>query len=359
MPATPVALYPLPFSKMRTGGASMNAIFGPVQGGFIVNPATAEDQGLPIVENIYVDLVGPAALVRTETTFPVPPGEKFTIPPGSTTNVSVNAESTGHLFAGVLWQEPTPYPPVPPPGPFPPPGPTTLTKVMPSYLYEQYADDDDLQAMVAAYNAVGQEYVDWFVDINLPIYTSPTITGGLLDWVAQGLYGISRPTLSSGKNRFVGPLNTYGYNQTPLNTQVEIGPTDYAATSDDIFKRIITWHFYKGDGKVFDVQWLKRRIMRFLIGVNGTAPPIADTSQIGVSFGVDNQVDIRLVSGNRTLTGGAFANGFGYNQPVPLNSITSTFASVAPLQNAAIFKEAVDSGVLELPFQFTYNVTIG
>ena len=42
------------------------------------------------------------------------------------------------------------------------------------------------------------------------------------------------------------------------------------AVTDDVFKRILTWHFYKGDGKNFSVRWLKRRIWRFLQGANGT-----------------------------------------------------------------------------------------
>ncbi len=106
--------------------------------------------------------------------------------------------------------------PTPQTGTFPPSGPTTLTSLgqpgsatwVGSYLYQEYADDDDLQAFVAAFNSFANQYDAFFATIMLPVYTNPLIVGALLDWVALGIYGMIRPSLSSGRNLDVGPFNT-------------------------------------------------------------------------------------------------------------------------------------------------------
>ena len=78
-----------------------------------------------------------------------------------------------------------------------------------SYLYQHYADDDDLQAFVASYNALAQQYLNWYNQIGLPYYPSALVQGTLLDWVAAGLYGMVRPLLPSGSIRWVGALGTF------------------------------------------------------------------------------------------------------------------------------------------------------
>src|ERR1700675_581252 len=116
------------------------------------------------------------------------------------------------------------FPPTPQSGTFPPSGPTTLTVPIPSYLYQEYADDADLQAFVGAFNALAGVYVTWFANVPLAAYTNAAISGPLLDWVAQGIYGMTRPVLSSGKFTSKGPYNTYAYNTWPLNKLRIIGP---------------------------------------------------------------------------------------------------------------------------------------
>lgn len=205
---------------------------------------------------------------------------------------------------------------------------TTVTKVIPAYVYQEYSDDSDVQAFFAAYNGMAQQYVDWFNALNLPVYTGAPIIGALLDWVGQGLYGITRPVLTTGHGRLQGPLNTYTPNQLSLNRRrIKGGGTFYTVT-DDIYKRVLTWHLYKGDGKIFSVFWLKRRILRFLVGVNGTDTPlgmIPSAQSISVTFGAGHAVHITL-----------------------------------PLLNpiSMIFQNAVSSGAIELPFQFTYTITL-
>lgn len=352
----PFNIIPAATTRIPQGGKAVTAMFGPMLGGIITNPYTAEDQAVDTVEVLWVDLVQDASPTNT-TSYPLQPGQTYTLPRGDVTSVSVYAETTGHRFSAVVFQPVVPYPPAPQGGTFPPSEPTSLRFTIPSYLYQQYNDDENLQAFVRSYNELSQEYVNWFNDINLPIYTSDTITGDLLDWVAQGLYGVYRPALSSGQNRNIGPLNTYAFNELTYNTIRTIGPNDIAVTSDDVFKRIITWGFYKGDGRVINVRWLKRRIMRFLNGLNGTSYNVDQTYQISVTFGVNNQVNIRLLNGQRNITGGAFYNGFALNE-MPYNQLESFFTNYTLLANAQIFKEAVDFSVLELPFQFDYVVTI-
>ncbi len=203
-----------------------------------------------------------------------------------------------------------------------------LTATIPSYLYQQYADDVDLQAFVASYNVLAQEYVDWFSTISLPVYTGPLIEGSLLDWVAEGLYGIRRPTLS--------------------------GTT---VVDDDVFKRVISWHFFKGDGQVFNIRWLKRRVMRFLEGTDGTDPGVNQTYQISVWFSGTNTVNINVLGGIAVVTGGLLFNAAQYNTK-QYNQLDLNITQYVDTTLAQTLKEAIDAGVLELPFQFEWVVGV-
>jgi hypothetical protein len=60
-----------------------------------------------------------------------------------------------------------------------------LQQVIPSYLFLEYSDDQDLQAFVASFNSLAQGYLDWFRNTPLGLYTSPNITGPLLDWILR------------------------------------------------------------------------------------------------------------------------------------------------------------------------------
>jgi len=350
-----VQLWPLVRSTVRSPGVPEIVAYGPMIGGLIQNPPTPEDQGLTSIENLYVSLVDPASTIESGTTYLVPPGSFFTIPPGNIRNVYVNAPSGGHRFSGVAIYEAPNFTEAS--DQFGPTGPVTLTNVIPSYLYVQYADDDDLQAFVRAYNEMAQQYVTWFATISLPVYTSNTINSALLDWVAEGLYGMKRPVLPSGLSQNLGMLNTIQLNTLPLNVEELLGPPDYYLVDDDVFKRILTWHLYKGDGKLFDIRWLKRRVMRFLTGINGGQGETDQTYQISISFGVDGEVNINLQSIQRFATGGALL-GFGLMNDFQLNELETDYVVVPISPVAPIFKAAVESGVLELPFQYTWIVNI-
>jgi len=228
-----------------------------------------------------------------------------------------------------------------------------LTKIIPSYLYQQYNDDSDLQSFVSAYNTLSQQYLDWFNQLNLPIYTKQS--GASLDWVAKGIYGLTRPVLPEGGYIDKGVYNTDYLNTLPFNQNIRIAPNSYYVTTDDIFQRCITWNFYKGDGYQFNVTWLKRRIARFLSGVNGTDPFLQQTYQISVTFTSNNVVNIHIYSGINSKKGNSLLDNFELNQ-VPLNA-ESQYISLIPVDLAPILKSGINSGVLQVPFQYNFNVT--
>jgi hypothetical protein len=401
------------------------------KGGFVVNPLSAQDQGITVPESLWINLVSGAVPSAVSGSTELLPGQAFLVP--NNCNVWVTALTPGHKFTSIFTSEYTvPYPPGIVPGipgsgtgavfggytggkPFPPETVTGLQTVIPSYLYQEYSDDDDCQGFVDAQNDSQQDYVDTFNALNLPIYTGqPSLVAGqLLDWVGTGVYGMSRPALTSGRPLTMGPLNTWGYNWLfpmwgvpPAGVEVEFGLNmlqllsvgEIIITDDDLYRRILTWHLYKGDGNYFSIPWLKRRVWRFLYGTDGTAPEsvdwwpndasIADMEQISCSIGVDQNVTIRFILGKRPVHGGAMLNTFGCNgfQPgfgvvppwnigddiVPVvpgttyptrgitpNDLETTYTPLLPLPYMSTFKAALDSGVLEFPYHFNFTSQIG
>lgn len=230
-----------------------------------------------------------------------------------------------------------------------------LTQIIPSYLYDQYRNEDtpeavigpdsaiagiavagfaiagndaglfsvsDLQAFVNAYNAIAQGYLDSVNSLNLPIYTLQS--GAMLDWVAYGLYGSKRPSLAYGSTYTpLGVYNTEPYNVTAYSEDIKSGAITIYTVTDDYFKRILTWNFYKGDGFQFNIPWLKRRVKRFLYGLDGVSPDIQETYEISV-----------------TVTAPNF--------------ITITIPNVAA---SPVLAACIAEGVLNLPFQFIFTVS--
>jgi hypothetical protein len=199
-----------------------------------------------------------------------------------------------------------------------------ITQNLNSYLYQQYNNDPDILAFFDAYNTSSQSNLDRINSLNLPNYT--TKTGLLLDWVALGIYGLKRPVLPFSGTIGEGVYNETIYDTSVYNENIVFTPSGFYETTDDIFKRIITWNFYKGDGYQFDITWLKNRVYRFLAQTNGIPLPIPNTYDISITFSAGNVVVIHITTG--TLT---------------------------PL--APIMKAAIDSGALQVPFQYTFNVT--
>jgi hypothetical protein len=415
-------------------------------GGYIMNPFSADDQGIAVTEGLYINLITPSfGPSETAGTVRLAPGQSFLTPPYS--NVWVIAKTSGHKFTCYFSAEYEASPAEIVPGQpgsgvqavggepgsgiFPPPGVTGLTTVIPSYLYQQYTDDDDLWGWIDAQNNMQQNFVDTFNALNLPIYPGPIVSNLLLDWVGRGLYGMARPALGSGIPAIMGPLNTYGCDWLApkweqiggsisanfgLNMIAYYGPENVVIATDDVYRRVLTWHFYKGDGNYFSTRFLKRRIWGFLFGKNGWRPDsswdrnldaahppgmadsdddfIANTQQISVSIGANRNVTIRFILGKRTVTGGAMlntfgCNGFGINSSpltflsnqapdkwppvvtsgpmgpyhqytdIQLNDIGTWYEYYPPLPFTTIFKQALDSGVLEVPYQYNFTCNIG
>jgi hypothetical protein len=195
-----------------------------------------------------------------------------------------------------------------------------LTQTLPAYPYEQYADDSDIQAFFTAYNNISNTNLTTINNLNLPIYTG--LSGLLLDWVADNLYGYKRPTLPVGSTfSNQGVYNTIPYDTEAYNQDLENNPNTFYTVTDDYFQRILTWNLYRGDGFQFTCNWLKRRVKRFLYGQNGK------------DFTIDNTYEISVAYSGAVIT------------------ITIPNITLAP-----IFQAAVQSGALNLPFQYTYVV---
>lgn len=194
-----------------------------------------------------------------------------------------------------------------------------LQQCIPSYLYQQYSDDQNLQAFVASFNSLSQGYLNWFNDTPLGLYTSPNITGPLLDWVGNGIYGIERPVLSTQSISITAGYNSAAYNTLPYDGLLYSSSGSAVIASDDIYKRVMTWNLYRGDGQVFTIGWLKNRISRFLNGANGSDYPV-----------LSNPPSI-TVSGNVFSVQGTGANMF------------------------FVLMELYNNGNLSFPFQYTLS----
>jgi hypothetical protein len=243
-----------------------------------------------------------------------------------------------------------------------PDAPTTLTVILPAYVYQEYNDDTDVPWFFFAYNQIAQDYMTWLATTCLANYTQDPVSGDLLDWVGRGRYGIARPSLPYGYLERIGQFNTAPYNELAYNETTVINPEGAGqsyATTDDTYRRCMTWALFTGDGKVFNIRWLKRRVMRFLLGINGINFNVDQTYRISVTFGPGDQANIVIINGVTTVTGGATYNGMGYNDAqFPYNDVALEFTPFSPFAAAQLLKAAIDAGVLELPFQYTWVVQI-
>jgi hypothetical protein len=231
-----------------------------------------------------------------------------------------------------------------------------LEEIIKSYLYTQYNDDDDLQAFVSAYNTMAQEIYSWMINANLPIFVGGYNVGEQLKWIARGIYGVKPPVLISGKKSTYGPFNTVMFNQLSFNGRKVVNQSAQVVVSDDLFKRIMTWNFYKGDGYYFTIPWLKRRIIRFLTGIDGMDVVNDQRWSVSVLFS-GSGASISIIKGYRRLTNSSLYNSFGFNTRI-FNQKTSGVIKSTEYEYAELFKQAFDSGLLHMPFYQPVSVTI-
>lgn len=101
---TPVALL---VSQVTTGNTPVQIAPGGVNGGFITNPSSADDQGIVSTEPLYISAVistpGSALGSGNGTVFTLYPGQTWTMIPGQTTQTWVNAATSGHKFSGIYY----------------------------------------------------------------------------------------------------------------------------------------------------------------------------------------------------------------------------------------------------------------
>lgn len=201
-----------------------------------------------------------------------------------------------------------------------------VEKIIPSYPFVQYRDDPNIVAFFDAYNEIAQEYLSSLNSLNLPCWTSPALTGDLLWWVVKGIYGEDRPLLQVSEAAIArGAYDTIEYNKIPYAHLNNFVPGYSSYVHDDYFKRILTWNFYKGDGAYFCIDWLKRRVARFVHGSNGIDPLLQHTFDVGVT------VD----SGTFSIAIPDYGNGVGY-----------------------FLKDAIDQRLVKLPFIYNYETTV-
>ena len=179
---------------------------------------------------------------------------------------------------------------------------TPLQTIFGAYLYDQYQTDENLAAWWQARNQLTQGYLDWWNSTPLGVYTSSQVSGALLDWIGQGIYGIPRPVISTSSTSFLAGLNQFSLNSIDLNgNQFHQSGTAQIA-DDDIYRRVLTWWLWRGDGPYMNVTWLKRRVMRFLSGANGSdllpgeAAPSISVSGNTITITVPSSAEASILS---------------------------------------------------------------
>ena len=165
-------------------------------------------------------------------------------------------------------------------------GPLPLQNIIPSYPYQEYADDENIVAFFTAYNELSQTYLDWFNATPLAVYASPNISGPLLDWIANGIYGIARPVFSSLTTRYVAGLNSLPLNTVAVNGNQYFQSGTATIANDDYYKRVLTWWLYAGNGRNFNAEILRLKVARFLLGVNGTDVSLAQAQIVHIQPGL-------------------------------------------------------------------------
>lgn len=226
-----------------------------------------------------------------------------------------------------------------------------LATVMPSYLYYEYSNDDDLQAFVASYNEIAQGYIDWFNSTPLAVYTLSSISGQLLDWIANGIYGISRPYLSTVTQSTYGATDSVATNKLATNKRKIVRSGTTSIVNDDIYKRILTWHTYRGDGYQMSLPWLRKRVARFIYGVNGADIPVGDIYNISVQTPPYTPAGaLNTVAMNTLAMNGFYTRNYEVKHAiqitVPNNSIGQAFQIL------------LQENYLAVPFQIKFSVIL-
>lgn len=216
-----------------------------------------------------------------------------------------------------------------------------------AYPYDEYSDDENVGAFFNAYNQLAAGYLQWYQQTQMAIYTQSTVTGKLLDWVGNNLYGVTRPIIPNQPS-LVGPVNTTAVNAQAVNAAyVQQGLASYV--SDDIYKRMLTWVLYKGDGQQMSLIWLRRRIARFLYGANGADITVDKLANVGLELSATEWIGAWDTTVFNTLQ-------FNEMRNLPPRTITATIPSGTGASQ--VFQQLAQSGMVPFPFQLSFEVVI-
>ena len=226
---------------------------------------------------------------------------------------------------------------------------TPLADIIPSYIYKEFQDDPNVIAFSDGINSLAQGYLDWFNQTPMAVYTNANVSGPLLDWVGVNLYGIARPVISTSSTSSTGELATNVLGEHTLGTLTVINGGTAQVANDDIYKRTLTWFLYRGDGVQMSVEWLRRRITRFLYGVDGT------DIDVGLIVNVSIEVSSSFRKGAYNTT---FYNTIAYDSlSGPLNH--QAIITVPNTTFGQTFQSLFNAAILPTPFQMTYSVELG
>ena len=226
-----------------------------------------------------------------------------------------------------------------------------MQTVIPAYLYTQYADDPDVTAFFTVINQIGQGYLNWYNQTPLPVWTSPAISDALLDWIGTNLYNTTRPVIATDTSTSYGAMATY-----PMATQAMASFVRHLSGTaqiapDDLYKRVLTWILYRGDGKQATIEWLRRRIARFLYGINGSDIYVGLITNVSIS---SNGVEVVGPLGTAAL-GTLY---MGELELVNFNSKSNLSITIPDLTISKSFTALFNAGFLPAPFQMKYSFTI-
>lgn len=87
-----------PIASVTAGGVAVIVVTGPIRGGYVQNPSSAES-------SLFVDFVNtPSCVVPRCTTLEVRPGETIQLPLlHEGVQVKANAVSSNHRFTAIVW----------------------------------------------------------------------------------------------------------------------------------------------------------------------------------------------------------------------------------------------------------------
>ncbi len=196
-----------------------------------------------------------------------------------------------------------------------------------------------------------QGYHDWYQNTPLGIWTNPNISGPLLDWIANGIYGVSRPFVGTASTvQKSSAINRLPINTAAINSNKIVRSGTSTIVTDAVYKRLLNYLMYLGDGKQLTIPWAKRRMARFIYGVNGTDVPIEMMQQISIV-----PKTFSVLAGYNS----APYNSQPYNTARFVNN-PSLFLNIL-LPNVAmsqIFIQLLQNGSAPAPIQINYTIGI-